>query len=70
MLLRKDNFPTITLSTKSFMEVESIPIVLHLIEEIPDFKGFIMGCITQGDEALEGHTKAQQFNSLSIPVVV
>jgi hypothetical protein len=52
------------------MEVESIPIVLHLIEEIPDFKGFIMGCITQGDEALEGHTKAQQFNSLSIPVVV
>ena len=26
-----------------------------------DFKGLIVGCIAQGDEALEGHTKAQQF---------
>jgi hypothetical protein len=58
---KKDNFPTIPLLTKLFMEVESIPTIPHLIEEVPDFKGFIAGCIAQGDEALEGHTKAQQF---------
>jgi hypothetical protein len=46
---------------KSFMEVESIPTIPHLIEEVPDFKGLIGGCIAQGDEALEGHMKAQQF---------
>jgi hypothetical protein len=33
----------------------------HLIEEVPDFKGFIARCIAEEDEALEGHTKAQQF---------
>jgi hypothetical protein len=61
MLLKKDNFPTIPLLMKSFMEVESIPTIPHLIEEVSDFKGLIARCIAQGDEALEGHTKAQQF---------
>jgi hypothetical protein len=37
----------------------TLPTILHLIEEVPDFKGFIAGCIAKGDEALEGHTKAQ-----------
>ena len=32
MLLRKDNFPTIPLQMKSFIEVESISIILHLIK--------------------------------------
>jgi hypothetical protein len=44
MLLKKDNFPTIPLLMKSFMEVESIPTIPHLIEEVLDFKGFIAGC--------------------------
>ena len=61
MLLRKDNFPTIPLLMKSFMDVESIPTIPHLVEEVPDFKGFIEGSILEGDEALVGHTKAQQF---------
>jgi hypothetical protein len=61
MALKKENFPTIPLLMKSFMEVESIPTIPHLIEEVPDFKGFIAGHIADGDEALEGHTKAQQF---------
>jgi hypothetical protein len=42
----------------SFMEVESVPIIPHLIEEVPDFKGFIGGCIAEEVEALEGHMKA------------
>ena len=61
MLLRKENFPTIPLLMKSFMDVESIPTIPHLVEEVPDFKGFIEGSIMEGDEALVGHTKAQQF---------
>jgi hypothetical protein len=61
MALKKENFPTIPLLMKSFMEVESIPTIPHLIKEVPDFKGFIAGHIADGDEALEGHTKAQQF---------
>jgi hypothetical protein len=61
MLLKKDSFLTIPLLMKSFMEVESIPTIPHLIEEVPDFKGLIGGCIAEGDEALEGHIKAQQF---------
>jgi hypothetical protein len=47
-LLRKDNFPTIPLLMKSFMKVKSIPSIPHLIEEVPDFKGFIARCIAQG----------------------
>jgi hypothetical protein len=73
MLLKKDNFPTILLLMKSFMEVESIPTILHLIEEVPNFKGFIAGCIAEGDGALEGHTKVQQFkfyvNSNGYPIM-
>jgi hypothetical protein len=57
-LLKKDNFPTIPLLMMSFMEVESVPIIPHLIEEVPDFKGFIGGCIAEEVEALEGHMKA------------
>ena len=59
MLLRKNNFPTIPLLMKSFMEVESIPTIPHLIEEVPDFKGFIAGCIVEGDRALKDHMKMQ-----------
>jgi hypothetical protein len=41
------------------MDVELVPTILHFIEEVLDFKGFIAGFITEGDEALEGQTKAQ-----------
>jgi hypothetical protein len=41
MSLRKENFPTIPLLMKSFMELESVLMIPHLIEEVPDFKGFI-----------------------------
>ncbi|KAG0581688.1 hypothetical protein KC19_3G000300 [Ceratodon purpureus] len=61
MLLKKENFPTIPLPMKSFMDVESIPAIPHLVEEVPDFKGFISGYIRDGSEALAGHTKVQQF---------
>ena len=60
MLLKKENFPTILALMKSFMDVESIPTIPHLIEEVPDFKSFIDGAILDKDEAFVGHTKPQQ----------
>ena len=41
MLLKKENFPTIPALMKSFMGVESIPTIPHLIEGMPDFKNFV-----------------------------
>jgi len=61
MALRKESFPTIPLLMKSFMDIEAVPTIPHLIEEVPDFKGFIQDSIAVGDNALLGHTKAQQF---------
>jgi hypothetical protein len=58
MSLKKESYPTIPLLMKSFMDVESVPTIFHLIEEVPDFNGFISKCIVEREEALEGHTKA------------
>nr|PNR49411.1 hypothetical protein PHYPA_011307 [Physcomitrium patens] len=60
MLLKKENFPTILTLMKSFMDVESIPTIPHLIEEVPNFKNFILGSILDKSEVLVGHTKPQQ----------
>lgn len=46
---------------KSFMDVESIPTIPHLIEEVPDFKTFISGACLDGAKRLVGHTKPQQL---------
>ena len=46
---------------KSFMDVEAVPTIHHLIEEVPDFKKFIEDGIADGENALFGHTKAHQF---------
>ena len=35
--------------------------ILHLIDEVPDFKKFIEDGIAMGENALLGHTKVQQF---------
>ena len=61
MVLKKESFPTILMLMKSFMDVEAVPTIPHLIEEVPDFKKFIEDGIADGENALLGHTKAQQF---------
>lgn len=43
MLLKKNNFFIIPLLMKSFMDMESIAIIPHLVEEVPGLKGFIHG---------------------------
>ena len=59
MVLKKESFPTIPLLMESFMDVEAIPSIPHLIEEVPDFKKFIEEDIAVGENALLSHTKEQ-----------
>ena len=39
--VKKESFPTIPLPMKSFMDVDAVPTVPHLIEEVPNFQKFI-----------------------------
>jgi hypothetical protein len=46
---------------KSFMDAKKQPVILHLIEEVPNFKAFVDGYLCSGNDALQGHTNVQQF---------
>ena len=74
MALKKESFPTVPLLMKSFMDVESISTIPHLIEEVADFKGFIGGKLNDGNDILVGHTKPQQvklyLDSTRCPVMM
>ena len=59
--LKTNDYPTIPKLMKSFMDCEVQPVIPHLIEEVPDFKRFVEGYLLTGDEALSGHSQAQQF---------
>ena len=59
--LRQSDYPTIPLLMKSFMDVDKIPVISHLVEEVSDFKGFVAPFIASDDESLEDHGSAQQF---------
>ena len=61
MALKNESFLTILLLMKSFMDVKAVPTIPHLIEEVPNFKKFIKDGIAIRENALLGHTKAQQF---------
>ena len=59
MKLPKEDFPTIPLLMKLYMDLDIVPIIPHLIEEVPDFiKPFIL----KGGNHLVGHSKPQQFH--------
>jgi len=61
MLLKKESFPTLLDLMKSFMDLKSISAISHLIEEVLDFKGFILGLFLDSDDPLVGHTKPQKM---------
>ena len=46
---------------KLFMDIEKVPIIFHLVEEVLDFKGFIVPFIVLNDKCLESHGSMQQF---------
>jgi hypothetical protein len=43
--LKRNDYLTMTLLMKSFMDVETQIVIPHLIEEVLDFKGFTNACI-------------------------
>ena len=59
--LRGNDYLTLPLLMKSFMDTKSWPVIPHLIEEVLDFKKFVEGYLCTGRDALAGHTNAQQF---------
>jgi hypothetical protein len=58
---RETDYPTLPILMKSFMDVETKPVISHLIEEVLNFKAFVDGYLCSGNDALQGHTNAQQF---------
>ena len=44
---------------KLFMDVDKVPIIPYLMEEVPNFKGFIASVVALDDKSLEDHENAQ-----------
>jgi hypothetical protein len=59
--LRANNYPTLAMLMKSFMDAEKQPIIPYLIEEVPNFKAFVDGYLCSGNDALSVVT----YNSAS-----
>ena len=59
--LKGTNYPILPLLIKSFIDIESHPVIPHLIKEVPDFKKFVKGYLCIGHDALTEHTNTQQF---------
>ena len=60
MKLRED-FPTVPFFMKLYMNLDNVPVIPHMIEEVPNFKTFIEPYIQSGAHRLIKHMKAQQF---------
>ena len=58
MKLYEEDFPTISLLMKSYMDLDHMPVIPHMIEEIPNFKAFIKPYMLKEVDRLVGHTKA------------
>jgi len=61
MKLRENDYLTIPELMKLYMDLDKIPVIPHMIEEVPDFKSFIKHFIRRGKQGLLGHSKGRQF---------
>jgi hypothetical protein len=59
--LKRNDYSKMLLLNKTFMDVEHQPIILHLIEEVPDIKGIIDASIGKQKKSLDRYIAAQQF---------
>ena len=59
MKLREEDFSTILLLVKSYMDLENVHVIPHMIEEVPYFKVFIELYIRSGAHRLIRHMKGQ-----------
>ena len=57
--LHENDYPTMPLLMKSFMDLDTTPVIPSLIEEVLDFKAFIQNSISEDD--LIGYRKDKQF---------
>ena len=60
MKLYEEDFSTIPLLMKSYMDLDNVLVIPHMIEKISNFKAFIKPYMLKGVNCLVGHTKAQQ----------
>ena len=63
MKLREHDYPTLPSLMESYMNLDENTgkVIPHLIEEVPDFKAFVLPYIAKDGDKLIGHTKGQQF---------
>ena len=61
MKLHEEDFSTIPLFVKSYMDLDDVPVIPHMIEEISNFNVFIKPYMLKGGDRFVGHTKTQQF---------
>jgi hypothetical protein len=57
--LRANNYPTLPMLMKLFMDAKKQLVIPHLIEEVPNFEAFVDGYLYSDNDALQGHTNAQ-----------
>ena len=60
MQWHEENFPTIPLLMKSYMNLDNVTHIPHMIEVL-DFEAFIKSYLQGGAQCLIRHKKAQQF---------
>ena len=58
MKLHEEDFPTIPFLMKSYMDLDNMSVIPHMIEEIPIFKAFIKPYMLKEVDRLVGHIKA------------
>ena len=61
MKLYEEDFPTILLLMKLYMNLDHVPVIPHIFKKVPDFKVFIKPYILKGVDHLVGYIEAQQF---------
>lgn len=61
MTLHEGDFPFVPLLMRSYMDLDIVPMILHLVEEVPDFKAFIKPYNVDGKNCLVEYTKSQSF---------
>jgi hypothetical protein len=64
MKLHEKNFPIISPLMNSYMDVDHVPVIPHMIEEIPNSTAFIKSYMLKGVDHLVGHIKVQQSESI------
>ena len=59
MNLREYDYTTLPFLMTSYMDMEKIFVIPHMIEEFPDWRAFVSEHIPNDKDKLIGHTKAQ-----------